>query len=80
MRAAHNVAISEELFRDVSQRADDTGVSAEEWVSSVLAERVRTERQTAEFFRRRAAGASHRRLGDLLDKAPDVPPIPGDEL
>jgi hypothetical protein len=34
----------------------------------------------AEFFRRRAAGASPADLKPFLHAAPDVPPMPGDEL
>jgi hypothetical protein len=73
-----HIAVSDELYRDVSQRADRTGVSTEEWVSSVLSERVRLERQTDDFFDRRAKGASSRTLGELLDKAPNRPPDSGD--
>jgi hypothetical protein len=80
MSAANSIPVSEEIYRDVSQWADQTGMSLQDWVSSVLAERVRLERQTAEYFRTRAAGASGRPLGELLDKAPNRPPDPGDEL
>jgi hypothetical protein len=80
MSAANSIPVSEELYRDILQQANETGVSTYEWVCSVLAERVRIERHTEEFFRQRAAGASSRTLGELLDKAPNRPPDPGDEF
>ena len=80
MSATHNVPISDELFREAAQHAAHTGMSTEEWVANILAERFRLERQTEEFFRVRAARASGKKLGELLDKAPDRDPDPGDEL
>ena len=80
MSAANAVPLSDELFREASQHADQTGISTQEWVSMVLAERFRLERQTEEFFRARAARSSGKTLGELLDKAPNRPPDPGDEF
>ncbi len=45
-----------------------------------VAERIRAERQTERFFRMRAAGTSGKKLLEILDKAPDREPDPGDEL
>jgi hypothetical protein len=80
MSAATSIPIPDDLFREVSQQANHAGVSAQEWAANVLAERVRIERQTEEFCRLRAAGASSKSLGELLDKAPDRQPDPGDEF
>jgi hypothetical protein len=80
MGAANSIPVSDDLYREISRRAKQTGVSAEDRVASVLVTRVRMERQTEEFFRRRAAGASSRSLGELLDKASDPPPDAGDEF
>jgi len=80
MSAATAIPIPEDLFREVSQQANHAGLTTQEWAAKVLAERVRIERQTEEFFRLRAAGASAKSLGELLDKAPDRPPDPGDEF
>jgi len=80
MSAANTIPLPEELFREVSQHADHSGQSPQEWVVNVLAERVRVERQTEEFFALRAARASGKSLGELLDKVPDRPPDPGDEF
>ena len=80
MSAGHMIELPDELFRDVSHEARQTGSSPQEWVAQVLSERFRLQRQTEEFFRERAKGASDRTMRELLDKAPDVPPMPGDEL
>jgi DNA-binding FadR family transcriptional regulator len=80
MSSANSVALPEELFREVSHHATQTGVSEQEYVARVLEERFRLEQQTAEFFRKRASQASSKTLGELLDRAPDSPPDPGDEF
>ena len=48
--------------------------------ASSLSDRIRSERETDDFFDRRANGASSKSLGELLDKAPNRPPDPGDEF
>ncbi len=80
MSAANSIPVSEELYREVSKRAEEVGLSLQDWANSVLATRVQLERQTDTFFDSRAAGASARPLGELLDKAPDRPADQGDGL
>jgi hypothetical protein len=80
MSAVTTVSLPAELLREVAQQAEHTGMPIQEWVAQVLAERVRLERQTEEFFAIRAARASGKKLGELLDKAPNRPPDPGDEF
>jgi hypothetical protein len=80
MSTPANIRVSDDLYRAVSDRADRTGVSAEDWATKVLAERVRLEQMTDEVFDRRARGASAKSLGELLSNAPDREPDPGDEF
>jgi hypothetical protein len=80
MSAAINIPLPDELFHKVAQHAGHSGQSPQEWVINVLAERVRVEKITEEFFALRAARASGKSLGELLDKAPNRPPDPGDEF
>ena len=47
---------------------------------SILEESIRLERQTDDFFDGRAKGASPKALGELLDKAPNRAPDPGDDF
>ncbi len=80
MSAANTVSLPDELLREVAQQADHSGMPMQDWVAHVLAERVRLERQTEEFFAFRAARASGKKLVELLDKAPNRPADPGDEF
>jgi hypothetical protein len=74
------VELSEPLMQDATEIAEKNGMSVSTWISSTVAERLRAERLSAEFFRRRAAGADGKTLLALLDLAPDREPDPGDEL
>jgi hypothetical protein len=74
------VELSEPLMHDAAQIAKKSGMSVANWISLTVAERLRAERLTEEFLRRRAAGADGKTLLAILDKAPDCEPDPGDEL
>lgn len=81
MSATNSIPVSEELYRELTQRAEETGVSPQDWAASVLEARIRIERETDRFFDARAARASSLTLGELLDRAGNNnPPDPGDEL
>jgi hypothetical protein len=68
------------LMHDAAEVAEKNGMSVANWISSTVAERLRVERQTERFYRMRAAGTSGKTLLEILDKAPDREPNPGDEL
>ncbi len=72
--------VPENLMQDAVQSAAREGKSLQQWVRSALEERVRLERSAEEFFKKRAAGATGEGLRWALDNAPDVPPMPDDEL
>ena len=72
--------VPDNLMQDAVQSAAREGKSLQQWVRSALEERVRLERSAEEFFKKRAAGATGEDLRWALDNAPDVPPMPGDEL
>jgi hypothetical protein len=76
MSPVNIIPVSEDLYREVAQRAQQNGLSTQDWISSVLEARVRMERETEEFFKKRAAGAGPLSLGQSLNKAPDRPPDP----
>ena len=67
-------------IKKAAQRlAKEDGVSLNQWISAAVAQKVGVVETAAEFFRRRAAGASPADLRLFLHAAPDVPPMPGDE-
>jgi HicB family len=68
-------------IKKAAQRlAKEDGVSLNQWIASAVAQKVGVVETAAEFFRRRAAGASPEDLKLFLHAAADVPPMPGDEL
>ena len=75
-----SLEVPDNLMQDALQSAAREGKSLQQWVRSALEERVRLEHSAAEFFRKHAAGATGEDLRWALDNAPDVPPMPGDEL
>jgi hypothetical protein len=74
------IELAEPLMHDAALIAEKNGMSVASWISLTVEERLRAERLTAEFLRRRAAGADGKTLLALLDRAPDREPDPGDEL
>jgi hypothetical protein len=80
MSATSQIALPETLLQKAADQASHLGVSTERWIELALAERIRLENSDAEYFRARAARASGRSLGEILDQGGDNPPDPGDEL
>jgi hypothetical protein len=68
------------VLKDAERSAQSHGMTLEHWIRSTVEERLHEERQTAEFYRRRAHGGDGTALLAILDKAPDCAPIAGDEL
>jgi hypothetical protein len=78
--ATRSVTLPEHIFRAAEVQAQSLGVSIEQWIETVVAQRIRLENADAGYFRARAARASGRSLGEILDQGRDNPPDPGDEL
>ncbi len=60
--------------------AKEDGVSLNQWIASAVAQKVGAVETAAEFFRRRAEGASLEDFDAVLAHATNGPPPPGDEL
>ena len=56
------------------------GVSPNLWITTALPQEIGSVQTAEEFLVRRAAKAKPGDLGRYLDRAPDVPPSPSDEL
>jgi hypothetical protein len=71
--------IPESLLKRAEELAREDGVSLDTWVTSALAQKIGVVETAAEFFKRRAANGG-KGLEHYLDKVPDAPPDPDDEL
>jgi hypothetical protein len=72
--------LPEHVVRAAEVQAQLLGVTTEQWIETVVTQRIRLENADAEYFRARAARASGRSMGEILDQGRDNPPDPGDEL
>jgi hypothetical protein len=74
------VHLSGPLLQAASDQAERTGISLEEWLRTAVADRIRDAYVTEKYFSRKAKAGDAAELMAILDKAPDGPPMPGDEL
>jgi len=74
------VHLSGSLLQAASDQALRNGVSLEDWLLSVAADRVRDAYITEKYFSRKPQPGDAAEILAILDKAPNVPPMPGDEL
>lgn len=74
------VHLSGSLLEDVSQDADRSGMSLEDWLISLAEDRIRDKQVTERFFSRAPQNSDGKRLLEILDSTNDHPPMPGDEL
>lgn len=78
--AVLTVRISDPLLSDASRQAMRAGVSIEDWILSVAAERIRDAQVSERFFARAAQESAGRTMREILDSANDGVPITGDEV
>ncbi|GAA5534928.1 CopG family transcriptional regulator [Deinococcus aluminii] len=76
---ALSVRLPESLHAQLKQLARQEGVSINQLITLAVAEKV-SALKTEDYFRERAAHADREAFLAILDKAPDGPPLPGDEL
>jgi hypothetical protein len=60
--------------------AREDGVSLNQWIAAAVAEKVGVVVTAAEFFKRRAKGATGKGLARFLRNAPKVAPDPEDAI
>lgn len=67
--------------KDAAARlAREDGVSLNQWIAAAVAEKVGAVETAAAFLKDRAGNATGAGLRSFLDRVPDAPPAPGDEL
>jgi len=79
-RNTYPLKLPDSIKKAAQRLAREDGVSLNQWISSAVAQKVGVVETAADFFKRRAAGAAPADLKNFLRAAPDVPPMPGDEL
>jgi hypothetical protein len=79
-KAIISVELPDPLMHDAMLRAEKAGVSVPVWIRDMVADRIRDESITERFFLRRQRAGDAEEFLAILDKAPDGPPLPGDEL
>jgi len=79
-RATYPLKLPASIKTAAERLAREDGVSLNQWITAAVAQKVGAVETAAEFFKRRAGNAQPRDMMEILDRLPDVPPEPGDEL
>ena len=79
-KATYPLKLPTSIKTAAARLAKEDGVSLNQWIATAVAQKVGAVETAAEFFKRRAAGHSLDAFDDILDRVPDRPPEPGDEL
>ncbi len=79
-RATYPLKLPVSIKTAAARLAREDGVSLNQWIASAVAQKVGVVETAAEFFKARAKGRSGESLESMLDKVPDRPADPGDEL
>jgi hypothetical protein len=74
-----NIQLPRSVRECMENPAREEGMSLDACTVSVITRRAAVAEPDS-YIRRRAARGSPQQLADLLAKAPDAPPLPGDEL
>lgn len=78
-KATYPLKLPASVKTAAARLAKQDGVSLNQWIASAVAEKVGAVETAADFFARRASGAKPADMLWYLERAPDGPPIPGDD-
>jgi hypothetical protein len=73
------IELPDSLYSKIQELAERDGISLSQFVAIAAAEKM-SALLTKEYLKSEAALGSRKDFVRALDKAPDVPPGPGDEL
>lgn len=79
-KATYPLKLPNSIKIAAARLAKEDGVSLNQWIAAAVAQKVGVVETAADFFQRRASGRTSDGLGQILDKVPNRPPEPGDEL
>jgi hypothetical protein len=77
-RATYPLKLPLSVKKAAQRLAREDGVSLNQWIAVAVAEKVGVVETAAEFFKKRAGGASGKGLMKFLRTAPKVAPDPED--
>ncbi len=80
LRYKYPLQLPASLKEAAARLAKEDGVSLNQWIVAAVAQKVGAIETAKAFLQERSAGAVEGDLKRYLDRAPDVPPEPGDEL
>ena len=78
-RTAYPLKISPALKQAASRLAKEEGVSLSYWINIAIAQKLGSA-ETVAYYRRHLGKAHEGDLRAILEKVPDRPPMPGDEI
>jgi hypothetical protein len=73
------VELPPSLRNAARKRAEEDGVSLNQWVFMAVAQKIGSVESAEAFFKRRSEGANAGEFLEILRSAPDRMPDPGDE-
>jgi hypothetical protein len=79
-RSSYPLKLPASLKKAAQRLAREDGVSLNQWISVAVAQKVGVCETAAEFLGKRAQGHLAGDIAALLARAPDVAPLPGDEM
>ncbi len=79
-KATYPLKLPTSIKMAAARLAKEDGVSLNQWIAAAVAQKVGVVETAADFFQRRASGRTGDGLAGILDKVPNRPPEPGDEL
>jgi hypothetical protein len=71
--------LPDSIFKKIQELADREGISVDHFLATAAAEKLAAF-TSVEYLEQRAARGSREKLQRILDRVPDVPPEPGDEI
>ncbi|TWG90260.1 HicB-like protein involved in pilus formation [Mesorhizobium sp. J18] len=77
-RYKYPLQLPQSLKDTATRLAQEDGVSLNQWIISAVAQKIGAVQTADDFLKARAGNAKRGDLTKLLDKAPDVPPMPED--
>lgn len=79
-KATYPLKLPLSIKRAAERLAKEDHVSLNQWIAAAVAEKVGVVETAAEFFKKRAGGATGKGLMKFLKNAPKTPPDPEDKL